>query len=32
VFPHGATVDHEGNLWVADARGNDVAWPSSDQI
>ena len=24
VFPHGATVDHEGNLWVADARGNDV--------
>ncbi len=23
VFPHGATVDHEGNLWVADARGND---------
>jgi len=23
VFPHGATVDHEGNLWVADARGNN---------
>ena len=23
IFPHGATVDHEGNLWVADARGND---------
>lgn len=23
VFPHGATVDHEGNLWVADARGNE---------
>ncbi|MCB1672378.1 MAG: peptidyl-alpha-hydroxyglycine alpha-amidating lyase family protein [Gammaproteobacteria bacterium] len=20
VFPHGATVDHEGNLWVTDAR------------
>ena len=24
VFPHGATVDHEGNLWVADAQGNNV--------
>ena len=23
VFPHGAAVDHEGNLWVADARGNE---------
>lgn len=23
VFPHGATVDHEGNLWVTDARAND---------
>jgi len=23
VFPHGATVDHEGNLWVSDARGSD---------
>ena len=23
VFPHGATVDAEGNLWVTDARGND---------
>ena len=23
VFPHGGTVDHEGNLWLADARGND---------
>ena len=22
VFPHGASVDHEGNLWVTDARGN----------
>lgn len=22
VFPHGATVDGEGNLWVTDARGN----------
>ena len=22
-FPHGATVDHEGNLWVADAQGNN---------
>jgi len=22
VFPHGATVDHEGNLWVTDARHN----------
>ena len=22
VFPHGATVDYEGNLWVADAQGN----------
>jgi sugar lactone lactonase YvrE len=21
IFPHGATVDREGNLWVADARG-----------
>lgn len=24
VFPHGASVDHEGNLWVTDARGNDL--------
>ena len=24
VFPHGATVDHEGILWIADARGNGV--------
>src|SRR5688500_4375390 len=23
VFPHGATVDREGNLWVTDARGGD---------
>lgn len=23
VFPHGATVDREGNLWVTDARGED---------
>jgi sugar lactone lactonase YvrE len=23
VFPHGATVDSEGNLWVTDARGAD---------
>ena len=23
VFPHGATVDHEGNLWVTDARASD---------
>ena len=23
VFPHGATVDRDGNLWVADARGED---------
>jgi DNA-binding beta-propeller fold protein YncE len=23
VFPHGATVDREGNLWVTDARGAD---------
>ena len=23
VFPHGATVDHEGNLWVADAQGSN---------
>jgi sugar lactone lactonase YvrE len=23
VFPHGATVDNEGNLWVTDARGAD---------
>ncbi len=23
IFPHGATVDHEGNLWVTDARAND---------
>ena len=22
LFPHGATVDHEGNLWVTDARGD----------
>jgi hypothetical protein len=22
VFPHGATVDREGNLWVTDARGD----------
>lgn len=24
IFPHGATVDHEGNLWVSDARGNGI--------
>ena len=23
VFPHGATVDREGNLWVTDARGGN---------
>lgn len=23
VFPHGAAVDREGNLWVTDARGGD---------
>jgi DNA-binding beta-propeller fold protein YncE len=23
VFPHGATVDREGNLWLTDARGAD---------
>lgn len=23
IFPHGATVDNQGNLWVTDARGND---------
>lgn len=23
IFPHGATVDAEGNLWVSDARSND---------
>ena len=23
VFPHGATVDRQGNLWVTDARGAD---------
>jgi sugar lactone lactonase YvrE len=23
VFPHGAFVDHDGNLWVADARGEN---------
>jgi DNA-binding beta-propeller fold protein YncE len=23
VFPHGAAVDADGNLWVTDARGND---------
>ena len=23
VFPHGATVDRDGNLWVTDARGDD---------
>ena len=23
-FPHGATVDYEGNLWVTDARSNDT--------
>ncbi|MCG8415165.1 MAG: peptidyl-alpha-hydroxyglycine alpha-amidating lyase family protein [Pseudomonadales bacterium] len=23
IFPHGATVDYEGNLWVTDARAND---------
>ena len=22
IFPHGATVDYEGNLWVTDAQGN----------
>ena len=24
VFPHGATVDYEGNLWVTDARSSDT--------
>jgi DNA-binding beta-propeller fold protein YncE len=24
VFPHGATVDREGNLWVTDARGENA--------
>ena len=24
LFPHGATVDRENNLWVTDARGDDV--------
>jgi len=24
IFPHGATVDWQGNLWVTDARGNDT--------
>ena len=23
LFPHGAVVDHDGALWVTDARGND---------
>src|SRR5882724_12231461 len=23
VFPHGATVDRDGNLWVTDARGDN---------
>lgn len=23
VFPHGATVDREGNLWVTDAQGGN---------
>ena len=23
IFPHGATVDRDGNLWVTDARGGD---------
>ena len=23
VFPHGGTVDREGNLWITDARGDD---------
>ena len=23
IFPHGATVDRDGNLWVTDARGED---------
>lgn len=23
LFPHGATVDSDGNLWVTDARGNE---------
>ena len=23
IFPHGATVDGDGNLWIADARGED---------
>jgi sugar lactone lactonase YvrE len=24
IFPHGASVDYQGNLWVTDARGNDL--------
>jgi hypothetical protein len=23
LFPHGASVDYQGNLWVTDARGNE---------
>ena len=23
IFPHGATVDRDGNLWVTDARGEN---------
>lgn len=27
IFPHGATVDRDGNLWVTDARGENPSTP-----
>ena len=32
VFPHGATVDRDGNLWVTDARGDERQGPSGLQV
>src|SRR4030095_5429830 len=32
VFPHGATVDRAGNLWLTDARGGDGQGPPAFQI
>ena len=32
IFPHGATVDRDGNLWVTDARGDERQGPPGLQV
>ena len=32
IFPHGATVDRDGNLWVTDARGERRQGPPGVQV